>query len=457
MTTPYVKFFRGTPMAFEKLTNKNDDTLYFISVAGEKTGKLYLGDKLISDNINTVAELEDILLSDLLDGQLLSYDSSQEKWINKSVLEAIGLFDPATETEQGSNGLVPAPGAGMQNAFLRGDGQWVKIEESTVSNLTADEKSVSVNEEIITLKDFGIKYYKYVPAENDIEAHYEAQIVNDANPWKEGLEPKVVEEDGELILGWFEPNPTVLEEVAEQVTTIQEQVKTIAEAISTKANAADVFTKEETAEQINRAITAADHMVRKIFKTLDEAETFAILQGEEAAKYIFMVKNANALDEKNKYEEYLYVNGTFELIGNWEVELDNYVTKDELNLKVDKVESKDLVLITEIEKLATVAENAEPNFIKAVETSQLKVEDGLLSIISVGLNQVTNLEELLNTKADKNTVEEIGEKVDSLEALLGTVSTKVDNLAAEMGTYVTKETFTNEISEIKKAITWQLI
>jgi hypothetical protein len=99
MTTPYVKFFRGTPMAFEKLTKKNDDTLYFISVAGEKTGKLYLGDKLISDNINTVAELEDILLSDLLDGQLLSYDSSQEKWINKSVLEAIGLFDPATETE----------------------------------------------------------------------------------------------------------------------------------------------------------------------------------------------------------------------------------------------------------------------------------------------------------------------------------------------------------------------
>ena len=85
---------------------------------------------------------------------------------------------------------------------------------------------------------------------------------------------------------------------------------------------------------------------------------------------------------------------------------------DFIDQVIDKVESKDLVLITEIEKLATVAENAEPNFIKAVEASQLKVEDGLLSIVSIGLNQVTDLEDLLNTKADKNTVEEIDEKVD---------------------------------------------
>lgn len=457
MTTPYVKFFRGTPTAFEKLTNKNDDTLYFISVAGEKTGKLYLGDKLISDNINTVAELEDILLSDLLDGQLLSYDGSQEKWVNKSVLEAIGLFGPATETEQGSNGLVPAPGAGMQNAFLRGDGQWVKIEESTVSSLTADEKSVSVNEEIITLKDFGIKYYKYVPAEDNIEAHYEAQIVDEANPWKEGLEPKVVEENGELILGWFEPNPTVLEEVAEQVATVQEQVKTIAEAVSTKADATDVFTKEETAEQINKAIAAADHMVRKTFETLDEAETFAILQGEEAAKYIFMVKNANALDEKNKYDEYLYINGRFELIGNWETNLDGYATKEDLELKVDKIKGKTLIDITELEKLSTVQRNAEPNFIKSVDTTELKVENGLLSITSVGLGKIIGLEDLLNTKAEKSQVEEIAEKTGSLEKLIGEVSTKVEDVTSRLGTFVTMETFNNEIDEIKRAVTWQLI
>jgi hypothetical protein len=75
-TTPYVKFFRGTPAAFEKLVNKDNDTLYFISVTDENVGKLYLGNKLISNNISNVAELEDILLSNLADGHLLSYDSA---------------------------------------------------------------------------------------------------------------------------------------------------------------------------------------------------------------------------------------------------------------------------------------------------------------------------------------------------------------------------------------------
>jgi hypothetical protein len=84
------------------------------------------------------------------------------------------LFAGATELEQGTNGLVPAPGAGMQDAFLRGDGNWVNIENIGGSNLTADEKSVSINEEIITLKDFGVKYYKFIPETDDVPAHYEA-------------------------------------------------------------------------------------------------------------------------------------------------------------------------------------------------------------------------------------------------------------------------------------------
>jgi hypothetical protein len=247
-TTPYVKFFRGTPTAFENLLTKNEDTLYFISVKGEKTGKLYLGEKLISNNINSVADLEDILLSELAEGHLLSYDSEQQKWVNKSVLDAIGLFTGATELEQGTNGLVPAPGAGMQDAFLRGDGNWVNIENIGGSNLTADEKSVSINEEIITLKDFGVKYYKFIPEADGVPAHYEAQIVDETNPWKEGLEPKVVSENGELILGWFEPNSATVDGITTQVVTLQGQVDTLTETVKGKANTADVYTKEETIE-----------------------------------------------------------------------------------------------------------------------------------------------------------------------------------------------------------------
>lgn len=444
MTTPYVKFFRGTPLAFEKLVNKNDDTLYFISVEGESTGKLYLGNKLISDNINSIAELEDIVLSELSEGHILSYDGEQEKWVNKSVLDAIGLFGGATEAEQGANGLVPAPGAGMQDAFLRGDGQWVAIEAVEGSELNADEKSVSIVNEVIILKDFGIKYYRFVPEIDDVAAHYEAQLVDGEHPWKEGLEPKVVLENGELVLGWFEPNSATIEGVTEQVLTLQGQVDTLTETVKGKANASDVYTKEETIDEISAAIAAADHMARKTFDTLADAEAFALVEGEDAVNYIFMVKRENG----NGYDEYLYVNGELDLIGNWETDLTDYAKKDELNLKVDKVEGKALVSLEEIAKLETVKENAEPNFITAVDETELKVDNGLLSIISVVPSKVAGLDTLLNNKADKTAIT-------SLEESIGTISTKVTNLETQLNSFVSVETYNKDIAEIKDAITWK--
>ena len=453
MSTPYVKFFRGTPLAFEKLVSKNDDTLYFISVEGESTGKLYLGNKLISDNINSIAELEDIVLSELSEGHILSYDGEQEKWVNKSVLDAIGLFGGATETEQGTNGLVPAPGAGMQDAFLRGDGQWVAIESIEGSELNADEKSVSIVDEVITLKDFGIKYYRFVPETDDVAAHYEAQLVDSEHPWKEGLEPKVVLENGELVLGWFEPNSATIEGVTEQVLTLQGQVDTLTETVKEKANASDVYTKKETIDEISAAIAAADHMVRKTFDTLADAEAFALVEGEDAVNYIFMVKRENG----NGYDEYLYVNGELDLVGNWETDLTDYAKKDELNLKVDKVEGASLVLDAEIAKLRTVKENAEPNYISAVDTNELKVEDGLLSIISIGSSKVSGLEELLNGKANNSEVETLSSGLSSLEGLVQAANSKITDLETALGSYVTFDDLEDELSEIKKAITWQTI
>jgi hypothetical protein len=61
---------------------------------------LYLGTTLISKDISNFYELNDINLADVLhNNDLLVYSEKQEKWVNKSVLEAIGLFSPATETE----------------------------------------------------------------------------------------------------------------------------------------------------------------------------------------------------------------------------------------------------------------------------------------------------------------------------------------------------------------------
>ncbi len=43
----------------------------------------------------------------------------------------------ATSTVAGKAGLVPAPAAGKQNAFLRGDGTWQEIQEASEEDIEA--------------------------------------------------------------------------------------------------------------------------------------------------------------------------------------------------------------------------------------------------------------------------------------------------------------------------------
>lgn len=85
----YVKFLRGTPNAYANC-EKNIDTLYFISEKDSKECKLYLGEQLIAggstsggegSGITTLAELKDVLLSNLKADSFLVYKDG--KWVNK--------------------------------------------------------------------------------------------------------------------------------------------------------------------------------------------------------------------------------------------------------------------------------------------------------------------------------------------------------------------------------------
>lgn len=132
MAVKYVKFYRGSQLAFNNAV-KDSDTLYFITDSNSNKGSLYLGDKLIAGNISALADLEDILLENLSHGELLVFDETKQKWVNKSVKEAIGVMTGATDQMQGTAGLVPEPGIGQQNLFLRGDGTWAMPEGAGAS------------------------------------------------------------------------------------------------------------------------------------------------------------------------------------------------------------------------------------------------------------------------------------------------------------------------------------
>ena len=180
--------------------------------------------------------------------------------------------------------------------------------------------------------------------------------------------------------------------------------------------------------------------------------------------------------EDNKYDEYIVINGDLEKVGSWEVDLNGYATTDyvnqELEKKVDYVEGSRLITAEESAKLEALQLNGEdlqisgnintsqiidlkqwlglnaqntPGlsennyttedrqklqdllYIKSVDETQLHVSNaGTLSILSVDVNKITGLDDILNSKATKASVsnlttqlnaytEEVNDRLDGIE------------------------------------------
>ena len=454
MAANYVRFYRGSPEAYANVI-KNNDTLYFVYSSDSDKGSLYLGDRLISGNVSNITDLEDLIITELQDKQILQYDIAQSAWVNKSIREAIGVMTGATEEAQGSMGLVPAPPAKSQNLFLRGDGVWAFPGASS----STDNKSITTVDNVLTLKDFGVKYYKYVEATgseetgNFVPAHYEAQIVDDTHPWLEGLEPKVVNDNGNLVIGWFEPNTVTVDGLSDAINNLSNQVNkntqsisNITQQLSDKANSSDVYTKTETDNLIAEKVASASHLKREVFNTILQATAFAESHAETADQYIYMVLNPDSDNENDKYDEYLYVNGSLEKVGSWAVDLSQYVQKEE---------GKSLVSDTEIVKLATVEQGAQKNYIASVSSEFEVDENKQLKLVSIppilNLNtnnsfkaldsRVGNIENILNDNESAGT-QGLITKVTNLQNAL-------DNLGDK---YVTTTLYKAQVGDLSKLI-----
>ncbi len=88
----------------------------------------------------------------------------------------------------------------------------------------------------------------------------------------------------------------------------------------------DGMTATEIASAISSAVAAADHL-----KRVTVASTSAIdLTADDADQYIYMVTNSDA-ESGNLYDEYMVINGALEKVGDWEVDLSDYLTYDSLS------------------------------------------------------------------------------------------------------------------------------
>lgn len=160
----YVKFLRGTPTAYNNLAQKNADTLYFVAEKDATVGKLFLGEVLISGSTNAegvvdyLSELKDVDTTGAVQNSVLGFDVTSQKWKVMDISSAltISVMGGASAETAGTQGLVPAPAAGEQEYFLRGDGKWAPIEIPEAAetqifevelNVTVDDQGNRVKEE----------------------------------------------------------------------------------------------------------------------------------------------------------------------------------------------------------------------------------------------------------------------------------------------------------------------
>ena len=313
------------------------------------------------------------------------------------------------------------------------DANDVYVENQTLTTvlsslvLSGDDQTIVVNDNTLSLKNYGLKYYAY-DADNE---EYIEQLVDEAHPWKAGLEPRVTSEDGQLVIGWYEQNTATVDGINSTIGTLQTSVSDLQNrltpveaALADKANAADVYTKTETQEYVATQVAGLSHLKRIKVEKLEDIDPTA----KNAEQYIYMVPTGLTEDD-NKYYEYMVIDGIVEPVGTWEVDLSEYAKASQvtelataLNGKVDKVDGSRLLTEVEGTKLANIADGAEVNIINAIDSNYFELNDTRrLTLKDLSVSKVANLSTILNNKVDKEegsrliTADEIN-KLNGIEA-----------------------------------------
>ena len=297
----YVKFLRGTPEAFEKLAAKDSNTLYFISEKDATVGSLYLGSKLISASSSSItgeisiADLKDVLIdNDLLgDGSILMYDYESKKWVNKTVDDiVVDVMRGATSTKAGKSGLVPAPQAGEENKFLKGDGTWAEISEITsderlqIANLVTTVGSLIGDKQ---LGDASIPTIQKIA----VDALTEVLVPEDAK-----LSLNTLQE----IAAWIQSHPDDAAAMNQSITKLQTNVGSINDVLYDSQN--------EQGEVIPGLITKVENLYKEgdtnqyVLKTTYLTEVGDInLLANRVSNNSTLVDEINAINERLTWSE----------------------------------------------------------------------------------------------------------------------------------------------------------
>lgn len=189
-------------------------------------------------------------------------------------------------------------------------------------------------------------------------------------------------------LAWIKPDGSEVPDLSGEVEVLEEEINTLKEQIGQKsatdeegaevlasgiyaeiealqkekANASDVYTKEETKTEIKAQIDAIDHLKRKVVAGLESINKEAL----DAEQYIYMIPNKDGA-----YDEYMVLEGELEKVGDWKVDLSNYVTQDELDAEKTRAQEAEAAAL----EVAQTAQNEVDVLEETVQELANKVND----------------------------------------------------------------------------------
>lgn len=312
-----VKFVRGTADDFALLEAKDQDTLYIIT----DEQRLYLGDKCISGGIYTsVAALPgtgapNTLYLNTTDGSVSYWNGTGYTTLVKATGTTIseGSTDNQLATTKAVYDYVTSQISDLDVSTLAGRVTTLEGEMDTVQG-----QITTINGDgegsIAKAKTDAIAAAKTY---TDQEAAKKANLkhtheIADVNGLQSALDGKAnavhthttAQVDGLDI---------ALAGKADKATTLEGYGIT------------DAYTQTQTDSKIAEAIAAADHLKREIVESLPDV-------GDADENTIYMVPQGGGSVEDpgtstSHYNEYMLINGAFELVGSSQVDLSGYATE----------------------------------------------------------------------------------------------------------------------------------
>lgn len=262
--------------------------------------------------------------------------------------------------------LVDEQGNATAYIIKNVEGELLQVGSGVTSaeEIFGDNRTIVLDKETLSLKNWGVRYYKW---DEESETHVLVEV-SDSNPWIAGLEPRVDMIDGQPELAWYEPSAITVEDLGPALSGLQTTVDNLVSSIGTKEDAAEVDTiygniatlRETTEQQSEKVQELENSLANKVDVTGGALTGVLVLQDGSAAasekvveekiatavasagtlkreivdvlpevedadvNTIYMVLN-DPTSETDKYNEYMVINGAFELIGDTKVDLTNYI------------------------------------------------------------------------------------------------------------------------------------